>query len=84
MLFGFIKGVLLCAGILVVLVAFLPDRAPLLTGSRVAPHIIGISWELGRLVPGKLGERFREPSPSWHDVDKWSESEAEKTEPGNE
>lgn len=63
--FGFIKGVLFCAGLLVVLVALLPPEASLLKKSRLAPHVMGLTYELGRLAPGHIGERFRKsPDPS--------------------
>lgn len=77
LMFGFVKGILLCAGLLLVLVAFLPAHAPLLTGSRLAPHVIGISWELGRLVPGKLGRQIRRAQPPRDALDKKDERDVD-------
>ena len=63
--FGFLKGILVCAGIVVVLEFFPWARAPLLEGSRLAPHVKEVAWELGRQVPGQLGERFRKGQTPW-------------------
>lgn len=73
--FGFLKGILLCAGIIVILVAFLPNRTPLLSGSLLVPYVIGISWELGSKVPGHLGERFRTGDPPLTGIEKAKEKE---------
>jgi membrane protein required for colicin V production len=63
--FGFIKGVFVCAGLVVVLEFFPSAEASLLTGSRLAPHVKQVARELGRQVPGQLGERFRKEQPPW-------------------
>jgi membrane protein required for colicin V production len=62
--FGLLKGVLLCGGLFLVLMAFVPPKTPLLTESRLAPLVMELTWEIGRRIPGQLGDRFRsDPSP---------------------
>jgi membrane protein required for colicin V production len=62
--FGFLKGVLLCAGLLVVLAAFLPPETALLVRSRLAPRVLELTHKLGRWAPGDVGERFQKAPKS--------------------
>lgn len=57
--FGFIKGVLLCLGLLVALVGFLPSRTPVLAESRLAPVLVQVAKEAGKKLPGHLGQWLR-------------------------
>jgi uncharacterized membrane protein required for colicin V production len=57
--FGLAKGIVLSAGLLVALVAFLPSQGGLVEGSRLAPHVLEITREVGRRIPGSLGDQFR-------------------------
>jgi len=66
--FGLLKGVLLCAGLLVVLDAFLPPKTPLLAESSLAPSVREITREIGRRIPGQLGERFRGGQSLFKDI----------------
>ena len=61
--FGFIKGVLICAGLLVVLSMFFPTDSPILTRSRLSPYINEITREMGKWIPGGLGDKFRKTTP---------------------
>ncbi|MGQ9653261.1 MAG: CvpA family protein [Thermodesulfobacteriota bacterium] len=64
---GLVKGIALCAGMLVLLRVFLPSDAALVGQSRLAPYVKGIAWELVNRIPGHLGERLRKDDSFWRD-----------------
>lgn len=57
-IFGFLKGVLLIAVLLVILTSFLPQDARLLKDSRLAPYTMQIAEGLVKLVPAELKTKF--------------------------
>jgi membrane protein required for colicin V production len=56
--FGSIKSVLIASVLLLVLTAFLPNRAPLLGTSRLAPHVARVTENLVKIVPLDMKQRF--------------------------
>jgi len=59
-LFGFLKGVLISAVVLMTLTAFLPKGAPLVRDSSLSPHVTAISATMARITPRELKVEFRE------------------------
>jgi len=64
---GLLKGVAVCAGIVVLLRVFLPSDTSLLGQSRLAPYVKEIAWEIVNRIPGQLGERLRKDDSFWKD-----------------
>lgn len=58
--FGFLKGLVICLGLLVALVNLLPSRTPVLTDSRLAPMLFQVTKEVGKKVPGQAGKWLRD------------------------
>ena len=56
--FGLLKGVLITAVVLMSLTAFLPQRAPLVRDSLLAPHITAISATLARVTRKDFKTQF--------------------------
>ncbi len=62
---GLVKGIAVCAGMLVLLRVFLPPDAALVGQSRLVPYVKEIAWELVNRIPGQLGERLRKDDSFW-------------------
>lgn len=58
--FGILRGIILSAIIIMVLTMTLSDKAPILTQSKLTPHIMSVSKVLLSLVPEDLQKRFME------------------------
>lgn len=58
-IFGLLKGLFICAGLVMVLVAFLPPRNTLLQGSRFSPYVVSLTKRITALVPRSLDSLFR-------------------------
>jgi len=58
--FGFIRGVLVSCILSIILTVALSEKAPVLTQSKLTPHIMSISKSLLALVPEDLQRRFME------------------------
>jgi membrane protein required for colicin V production len=56
--FGFIRGIIVSGIIIFILTIILSEKAPLLSESKITPHIMSISKVLLSLVPGDLQKRF--------------------------
>ncbi len=67
---GLIKGMALCAGILVLLRVFLPPDTAIVGQSRLAPLVKEIAREIVNRIPGQLGERLGRDDPFWRDEDR--------------
>jgi len=57
--FGFIKGILIIAILLVVFTAFLPKGSPVIKKSFLAPHVAYISEAMAKVVPKDMKQQFR-------------------------
>lgn len=57
---GFIRGIIISSIIIIILTITLSVKSPILTQSRLIPHIISISKALLSLVPEDLKSRFIE------------------------
>lgn len=57
--FGFIRGVIV-SSIIIIITITLSEKAPILTQSKLTPHIMSISKVLLSLVPEDLQNRFME------------------------
>ena len=49
----------LVAALLIALTTFLPENAPVIKNSLLAPRVSAISEKLVAVVPGEMKERFR-------------------------
>jgi membrane protein required for colicin V production len=58
--FGFIRGIIVSGIIIMILTIILSEKAPILSESKLAPHIMSISKVLVSLVPDDLQKRFME------------------------
>lgn len=58
--FGFLRGIITSAIIIMILTITLSDKAPILTQSKLTPHIMSVSKVLLSLVPEDLQRRFME------------------------
>jgi membrane protein required for colicin V production len=58
--FGFIRGVIVSAIIIMILTMILSEKAPILSESKLTPHIMSLSRVLVSLVPDDLQKRFME------------------------
>lgn len=58
--FGLIRGIITSAIIIMILTITLSDKAPILTQSKLTPHIMSVSKVLLSLVPEELQKRFME------------------------
>jgi membrane protein required for colicin V production len=56
--FGFIKGGLIAAVLLLALTAFLPKGTPLIKDSLTAPYVALVSEKLATLVPSDIKRDF--------------------------
>ncbi len=54
LVFGFLKGVLICSVVFMVLSLFIPGGSSLVKGSQTAPYLIQVVNVLSELVPGNL------------------------------
>lgn len=66
-IFGFVKGILLVAVLIIVLTAFLPRGNRILRESVLAPHVMQIAEALVELVPADLKTKFYEHLKSLKD-----------------
>jgi membrane protein required for colicin V production len=57
-LFGGIKGFMICAVLLVALIAFLPARSTLVKGSMLSPYIMKIAQPMARVVSKEMRQRY--------------------------
>jgi membrane protein required for colicin V production len=57
-LFGALKGVLICAVLLVALIAFLPASSNLVRASLLSPYIKKISQPMARVVSKEMRQRY--------------------------
>ncbi len=57
--FGPLKAILLIAIIFLVLAAFLPEKAPLLSQSRISPAAVALAGGLSSLLPRNLQDLYR-------------------------
>lgn len=58
--FGILRGIVISAIIIMILTITLSDKAPILTQSKLTPHIMNVSKVLLSLVPEDLQKRFME------------------------
>jgi len=58
--FGTLRGIIVSAIIIMILTITLSDKAPILTQSKLTPHIMSVSKVLLSLVPEDLQKRFME------------------------
>jgi membrane protein required for colicin V production len=65
--FGFIRGVIVSSIIIIVLTITLSEKAPILTQSKLTPHIMSISKIMLSLVPEDLQKRFMEQEKKLRD-----------------
>jgi len=56
--FAFVKAILIVSVLLIALTAFLPKNAPVMTNSRIAPHVSAASEKMVAAVPLEMKERF--------------------------
>ncbi len=54
LVFGFLKGVLICSVVFILLSLFIPGGSRLVKGTRSAPYLIQVVDVLSELVPGNL------------------------------
>ena len=57
--FAMVKAVLIVSVLLIALTTFLPENAPVIKNSLLAPRVSAISEKLVAVVPGEMKERFR-------------------------
>ncbi len=57
-LFGALKGVLICAVLLVALIAFLPATSNLVRASLLSPYIKEVSQPMARVVTKEMRQRY--------------------------
>ena len=57
-LFGGLKGVMICAVLLVALIAFLPNRSALVKDSMLSPYIKRIAQPMARVVSEEMRQRY--------------------------
>jgi membrane protein required for colicin V production len=57
-LFGMAKAVLIAAVLLIVMTVFLPQNAPLVKSSVLAPHVITVSEKMVKVVPKEMKQKF--------------------------
>ena len=57
--FGFSKGVLITAVLLIVLTAFLPKGAPLIKNSRLSPYVANLAENMARVVSPQMKKQFQ-------------------------
>jgi membrane protein required for colicin V production len=57
--FGFSKGILITAVLLIVLTAFLPKGAPLIKNSRLSPYVASIAENMARVVSPQMKKQFQ-------------------------
>jgi membrane protein required for colicin V production len=58
--FAMVKAILIVSVLLIALTAFLPKNAPVMTHSRIAPHVSATSEKLVAAVPLEMREEFRD------------------------
>jgi membrane protein required for colicin V production len=58
--FGFLRGIIVSGIIILILAITLSEKAPILTESKLTPHVMDISKVLLSLVPEDLQRRFME------------------------
>jgi len=58
--FGFIRGIIVSSIIIIILTITLSEKAPILTQSKLTPHIMSVSKVLLSFVPEDLQKRFME------------------------
>ena len=58
--FGFIRGIVVSGIMIMILTIILSEKAPILSESKLTPHIMSISKVLVSLVPEDLRKRFME------------------------
>ncbi len=58
--FGFIRGIIISCVIIMFLTIILSEKAPILSESKLTPHVMSISKVLLSLVPDDLQKRFME------------------------
>jgi uncharacterized membrane protein required for colicin V production len=58
--FGFIRGIIVSAIIVMILTMILREKAPILSESKLTPCVMSISKVLVFLVPDDLQKRFKE------------------------
>jgi len=56
--FGILKALLIASVLFITLAAFLPQGAPVIRNSKIAPHVTKISEQLVLLVPDNLKQSF--------------------------
>jgi len=58
--FGFIRGIIVSSIIIIILTITLSGKTPILTQSKLTPHIMSVSKVLLSLVPEDMQKRFME------------------------
>lgn len=58
--FGFLRGVIISSVIIIILTITLSEKTPILSQSKLMPHIMSISKVLVSLVPEDVKDRFLE------------------------
>jgi membrane protein required for colicin V production len=68
-IFGGLKGVLICAVLLVALIAFLPSKSNIVRASMLSPYIKEIAQPMAHVVSQEMRQRYsrnaREVEKSW-------------------
>lgn len=57
--FGFSKGILITAVLLIVLTAFLPKGAPLIKNSRLSPYVASLAENMAQVVSPQMKKQFQ-------------------------
>jgi membrane protein required for colicin V production len=57
--FGFSKGILITAVLLIVLTTFLPKGAPLIKNSRLSPYVASLAENMARVVSPQMKKQFQ-------------------------
>jgi membrane protein required for colicin V production len=65
--FGFLRGIIVSGIMILILTITLSEKAPILTESKLTPHIMTISKVLLSLVPENLQRRFMEQEKKLRD-----------------
>jgi membrane protein required for colicin V production len=72
--FGALKGILICAVLLVALIAFLPTRSNIVRNSMLSPYIKRIAQPMARVVAEEMRQRYtknaQEVEKSWRQKQK--------------
>lgn len=58
--FALVKAMLIVSVLIIALTTFLPKNAPVMTNSRIAPHVSAASEKMVAVVPSEMKEKFHD------------------------